>query len=74
MIIGIIARGIIPRILVPILKLIKIFYNFRVCLMHTDRLGHLSNNTQLFFNTRMLNLSSRVTFFMTGSRGGHAGF
>ena len=64
MIIGIIARGIIPRILVPILKLIKIFYNFRVCLMHTDRLGHLSNNTQLFFIRHKRNLLEDTNYYL----------
>ena len=64
MIIGIISRGTISRILVPILKLIKIFYNYKVCLMRTDRLGHLSNNTQLFFIRHKRNLIEDTNYYL----------
>ena len=64
MIIGIVARAIVPRILVPILKLIKIFYNFKVCLMQPDRLGHLSCNTLLFFIRHKRNLIEDTNYYL----------
>ncbi len=49
MIIGSATKIVIIKLIVPLLELVSKVYKFKICLMRTERLGHLALNTQVFF-------------------------
>jgi putative glycosyltransferase (TIGR04372 family) len=49
---------------IPILVLVQKFYNYKICLMRTDRLGHLALNTQLFFVRNKEGLNKDLNYFL----------
>ena len=62
--IGRILRFIIKALIIPILSSIRHFCGYKICLMRTNRLGHLSCNTQLFFIRQRLGLLENLNYYL----------
>ena len=61
------ARGVFLFPTLPILYLLEPFWRFRFALMHTQRIGHLAGNTDLFLRKRQIfGASPRTTLIFTG--------
>lgn len=52
------------KFVIPILVLIRKFYDYKICLMRTDRLGHLALNSQLFFIRNKKNLIKNLNYYL----------
>lgn len=52
-------------IIVPIILFVKLFVNYKIGLIYSDRLGHLALNTDLFFRRLQLGLiSSNYSYYL----------
>jgi putative glycosyltransferase (TIGR04372 family) len=61
---GGIVRKLIAYLVLPPLTLIRKFFAFKVLLIPTDRLGHLSLNTNLFFIRHKRKLIKDINYFL----------
>lgn len=64
MLIGSLARKSIFFFLLPLLVLIRKLYAYKVCIIPSDRLGHLSLNTNLFFIRHKRKLIKDINYFL----------
>ena len=64
MIVGSLAKTIIVRVISPILVLVRKIYKYKICLMRTDRLGHLALNTHLFFIRHKKDLIENLNYYL----------
>jgi len=62
--IGSFARKLIFLFLLPLLVLIRKLYAYKVCIIPSDRLGHLSLNTNLFFIRHKRKLIKDINYFL----------
>ena len=58
------ARKLIFFFLLPLLVLIRKLYAYKVCIIPSDRLGHLSLNTNLFFIRHKRKLIKDINYFL----------
>jgi len=64
MIIGSATKIVIIKLIVPLLELVSKVYKFKICLMRTERLGHLALNTQVFFIRHKRQLIEDLNYYL----------